>query len=78
MSTNAMKLELIQWICQLNDQGLLATLHELKKANEDGEWFEKLTPEQKASVRAGEEDIKAGRLIPSAEVWKRHGRAPKS
>jgi len=78
MSTDAMKLELIQWLGQLNDQGLLASLLELKKANEGDDWYGALTADQKAAIAAGEEDIKAGRVIPSAEVWKKYGRAPKS
>lgn len=73
-----MKLELIQWLGQLNDQGLLASLLELKKANEGGDWYHELSDEQRASIAKGEEDIKAGRVIPSAEVWKKYGGAPKN
>lgn len=77
MSADTMKLELIQWLSQLDDKGLLASLLHFKKANEAGDWYDTLTPEQKAAIAEGEADIKAGRVKSSAEVWKKYGRSPK-
>lgn len=78
MSAEAMKLELIQWLSQLDDKGLLASLLHFKKANEAGDWYDALTTEQQAAIAAGEADLKAGRVRPSADVWKKYGRTPKN
>lgn len=72
-----MKLELIQWLSQLDDKGLLSSLLNFKKANEAGDWYDTLTAEQKAAVAEGEADLAAGRVTPAAEVWRKYGRASK-
>jgi len=77
MSADTMKLELIQWLSQMDDKGLLASLLHFKKANEAGDWYDTLTSEQKAAIAEGEADIKAGRVKSFAEVWKKYGRSPK-
>ena len=59
MSADTMKLELIQWLSQLDDKGLLASLLHFKKANEAGDWYDTLTTEQRAATAEGEADIKA-------------------
>jgi predicted transcriptional regulator len=76
MSTDAMRVELIQWLSQLDDKGLLASLLHFKKANEAGDWYDGLTEEQKAAIAEGEADLKAGRVKSSEEVWKKYGRSP--
>lgn len=77
MSTDAMRLELIQWLSQLEDKGLLASLLRFKQANEATDWYDALTDEQKAAIAEGEADIKAGRVKSSEEVWKKYGRTAK-
>ncbi|MBK7382776.1 MAG: hypothetical protein IPI81_05495 [Flavobacteriales bacterium] len=77
MSTDAMRVELIQWLSHLDDKGLLASLLHFKKANEAGDWYDSLTVEQKEAIAEGEADVKAGRVKSSAEVWKKYGRSPK-
>lgn len=72
-----MKLELIQWLTQMNDKGLLASLLQFKKANEAADWYDTLSLEQQAAIAEGEADIVAGRVRSSAEVWKKYGRSPK-
>ncbi|MBK8947867.1 MAG: hypothetical protein IPM68_03120 [Flavobacteriales bacterium] len=77
MSAETMKLELIQWLTQMNDKGLLASLLQFKKANEAADWYDTLSLEQQAAIAEGEADIVAGRVRSSAEVWKKYGRSPK-
>ncbi|MBK6753117.1 MAG: hypothetical protein IPG69_05885 [Flavobacteriales bacterium] len=77
MSSEAMKLELIQWLSQLDDKGLLSSLLHFKKANEAGDWYNALTAEQKAAIAEGEADLKAGRVKSSTAVWKKYGRTAK-
>ncbi|MBK6627305.1 MAG: hypothetical protein IPJ87_12215 [Flavobacteriales bacterium] len=77
MSTDAMKLELIEWLTRLNDPGVLASLLNWKKASEVKDWYTSLSPEQKASIDRGLADAAAGRTVTSEEVWKRYGRSAK-
>ncbi|MCU0319150.1 MAG: hypothetical protein MUE88_03630 [Flavobacteriales bacterium] len=77
MSTDAMKLELIEWLTKLKDPGMIASLLNWKKASEAEDWYATLSAEQKASIDRGLADAAAGRTIPSAEVWKRYGRSAK-
>lgn len=73
MRTDAMKLELIEWLARLKDPGVLGSLLQWKKANESQDWYQDLSAEQRASIERGLSDAAAGRAVPSEEVWKRHG-----
>lgn len=75
MSTDAMKLELIEWLTKLKDPGMIGSLFNLKKASEVEDWYTTLTAEQKASVDRGIADAQAGRTISSEELWKQYGRS---
>lgn len=77
MSTEAMKLELIEWLARLKDPGLITSLFNMKKASDVEDWFTTLTPEQKASVDRGLADAAAGRTMTSEELWKQYGRSKK-
>ena len=77
MSTDSMRMELIRWLSQLDDKGLLASLLHFKQANEANDWYDSLSAEQQAAIAEGEADIKAGRVRSSADVWKKYGRTPK-
>ena len=77
MSTDAMKLELIEWLTKLNDPGMIASLLNWKKASEAEDWYATLSPDQKASIDRGLADAAAGRTVTSKEVWKRYGRSTK-
>ena len=70
MSTDAMKLELIEWLTKLKDPGMIASLLNWKKACEAEDWYATLSAEKKASIDSGLADADAGRTIPSAKVWK--------
>ncbi len=77
MSSDAMKLELIQWLSQLEDKGLLTSLFQIKKINESADWYDELTEDQRAAIAEGEADLKAGCVISSEDLWKKYGRAAK-
>lgn len=72
-----MKLELIQWLSQLEDKGLLHALFQIKKSNESADWYDELTGDQRAAIAEGEADLKAGRVTRSEELWKKYGRTAK-
>ena len=72
-----MKLELIQWLSQLEDKGLLNSLFKIKKSNETADWYDGLTDNQRAAIAEGEADLKAGRVIGSEDLWKKYGRGAK-
>ncbi|MBX2981823.1 MAG: hypothetical protein WBB32_16635 [Flavobacteriales bacterium] len=72
-----MKLELIQWLSQLEDKGLLTSLFQIKKINESADWYDELTEDQRAAIAEGEADLKAGCVISSEDLWKKYGRAAK-
>jgi hypothetical protein len=76
MKTEAVKLELIQWLASLEDKQILQSLFFYKKINKDTDWWDNLTEEQMASIKKGMEDVKQGRTKRSAEVWKKYGRKP--
>ncbi len=44
---------------------------------ENTDWWDSLTKEQIASIDKGLEDVKAGRLVSSKEVWEKYGRKPR-
>ncbi|HRN38101.1 MAG TPA: hypothetical protein PLV70_06125 [Flavobacteriales bacterium] len=77
MGTEAMKLELIEWLAGLKDKAIVTSLFNIKQANEAEDWHLGLTPEQKASIARGLEDAEAGRVLSSEEMWKRYGRTKK-
>lgn len=74
MSSDAVKLELIQWLSRLEDKGLLAALLQFKKTSESRDWYEALSPQQREAIAQGEGDIKAGRVIAAEQLWAKYGR----
>jgi len=74
MTTKAAKLELLDWLSGIEDDAILAALLFYKKANESTDWAHGLTEGQRAAIREGLEDVRQGRVHPSAEVWKKYGR----
>lgn len=74
MKTEAVKLELIQWLSGINDEDVLASILRFKKNVQKYDWADDLTPSQVKQIEEGLEDIRKGRTIPSKEVWKKYGR----
>ena len=73
MGAKADKNELLKWLNEVNDPGMLAAMLLYKRATEEGDPLEHLSPVQLASIDRGLEDLKQGRVKPSASVWKKHG-----
>ncbi len=74
MKTDAIKLELIEWLTGLDNEGLLKSLLQYKQTTQEKDWFDTLTPEQLSRVEQGIEDYKKGRTVKSKDVWKKYGR----
>ncbi|HTF05790.1 MAG TPA: hypothetical protein VK826_17300 [Bacteroidia bacterium] len=73
MKSDAIKLELIEWITQVEDEATLKALMLFKKSTEGEDWFDTLTPEQALRVEQGIEACKKGRTIKSKKVWEKYG-----
>lgn len=74
MKSDAVKLELIEWLAGLEDENALKHLLRFKKSTEEQDWFDVLTPEQASRVEEGIEDYKKGRTVKSKQVWQKYGR----
>lgn len=74
MNSQSIKSDLIAWINSLNDQGVLRSLLIFKRATETPDWADEMTPEARASIERGLEDIREGRTISSREFWEKRGR----
>lgn len=74
MTTKAIKTDLIQWITDLDDKGLLRALLNFKKGSSAGDASEELSAKARASIERGLDDIKHGRTVSSKEFWARYGR----
>jgi len=62
------KASLIEWINQLTDSDTLFALETLRNKS-DSDWWNELSDAQKAHINEGLEDIKAGRVMTSKEMW---------
>ncbi len=74
MQIETAKLELIEWLTKVENEDMLSALLFYKNTHEADNRADELTDKQKAAIEEGLEDEKAGRLIPSSEVWKKYGR----
>ncbi len=74
MELKAIKLELITWLSQLEDQETIEYLKLVKESQEARiDWFDELTEVQKKGVEKGLNDVKAGRIVSHEEVRKKYG-----
>jgi len=74
MGHDAIKLELIEWLTQLNDDDTLDFLkivNESRKDNQD--WWFDLTTEEKRGIERGLSDIDLGKVTPHAEIAHKYG-----
>lgn len=73
MNTHTDKQQLKKWIDQIEDQAILEGLQAFKKSTEkSGDWWNEISDAEKAGIKRGLEDIKAGRVISNEEFWKKH------
>jgi hypothetical protein len=77
MKSNQIKLELLQWLKELQDKNTLQSLFHFKQIQESNDWWEGLTEKQKEEIELGMKQAKEGNTYSSSEVWKKYGRSPK-
>ena len=68
MTTKAIRQELIDWIGGVNDPRLLAAMLDYKRAASE---TQELSSDQLASIDRDMDDMRAGRVKQSSEVWKK-------
>lgn len=71
MSLDELKIELIKQILEMENPTDLNEVFQLLSSRNTGEEF---TSVQRKSIEQGLADLEAGRVMPSAEVWKKFGR----
>ena len=60
MDISVKKIELIEWLTKIDDEGLINKISALKKETEV-DWWDSLNDEQRQDIEAGLEDLEAGR-----------------
>lgn len=73
MKTDAIKLELIEWMARVTDEGVLKALVHFKNASQH-DWADDLMPGQLEKIGQGMEDIRKGRTISNKKLWQKYGR----
>lgn len=72
MSTQTTKKELKKWIDQVEDQAILEGVQSLKRSMEKTVSWQSLPDVVKAGIKAGREDVKAGRVVSNEDFWKEY------
>ncbi len=67
------KLELIQWLSSIEDLSIIEKLLALRK-QENSDWWDTISTEEKASIERGLKDADAGNLKPHSEARKIYGK----
>lgn len=62
MSIDGEKLKLIQWILSLEDGAALDRVKMLMKNQNNLDWWDKITREERSAIEKGLEELKAGRV----------------
>jgi len=78
MKSSQIKIELLQWLNELQDKKILQSLFHFKQIQDSNDWWEGLTEKQKEDIELGMKEAKEGKTHSSSEVWKKYGRSPKS
>ena len=74
MGHEAIKLELIEWLAQLNDDDTIRYLKIVKDSEmAQNDWWNDLTEEQKNGIERGLRDIDNGKIVPHEVVKERYG-----
>ena len=71
MDIQAEKLDLIQWLAQVDDVKLIEKLKQFVQSNENDFWTD-LTDEQKAEIRQGINDLDEGKKYDYEDVISAH------
>jgi hypothetical protein len=74
MGYDAVKLELIEWLTRLEDSDTIEYLKFIKDYREENrDWWDDLTSEQKEGLLRGLKDIDEGKVTPHKEVVRKYG-----
>lgn len=74
MGHEAVKLELLEWLTNLEDEETLEYIKVVKDSMDPkNDWWNDLSKAKKASIAQGLKDIEEGRTTPHDEVKKRYG-----
>lgn len=74
MGLAADKLELIEWLKNLDDDEIISYLKIVKNSKEsNSDWWDDLTDDQKLAVQRGLDDIDNGRITPHNEIKQKYG-----
>jgi len=74
MGQEAIKLELIQWLANLEDDETIDYLKVVKDSNEtQKDWWHNLTDEQKSGIARGLKDVDEGRVYTHNDIIIKYG-----
>jgi predicted transcriptional regulator len=69
MANEARRLELMEWVKELEDDATLELLQVLKDSrNLTEDWFDVLSEDERSGIKRGLADTKAGRTVPHSQV----------
>lgn len=71
MDIQAEKIRLIEWLAGLNDIKILNEFIMLKKVKEE-DWWDGISPEERAEIEEGIEQADRGEVLPHAEVMAKY------
>lgn len=72
MNTHTDKQQLKKWIDQIEDQAILEGLQAFRESTQKTTSWAALPSAVKQGIKAGQEDIKAGRVISNEDFWKEY------
>ncbi len=74
MGYETIKLELIEWLTNLQDVHTIEYLKIVKDSRTSGsDWWDDLTEDQKNAIESGVEEIKEGKIVAHEDVVKKYG-----
>lgn len=71
MDIQAEKIRLIEWLAGLNDIKILNEFIMFKKVKEE-DWWDGISPEERAEIEEGIEQADRGEVLPHAEVMAKY------
>jgi predicted transcriptional regulator len=72
MNLDSEKLKIINWIASLSDESIIYKIKLLREQEKNTDWWDEISEAEKASIKRGLEDAKAGRVVPHEEVRKKY------
>ena len=74
MNISAEKLDIIQRICEINDNELIDLIKKIIDIpnTSKSDWWDKITKEEKDSINQGLNDLQQGKLYPHDQIRKKY------